>query len=759
MKTFYIRTLNQLQQVVPTVTGLVATPISQSEIDISYNQVANASYYIIFRNGIQVGTDTAPPFQDTGLATNTTYSYTMSVVTSNGQSAQSAPVTASTLAISGPPTQTTTMQDQVISPSQINLIWFAVTNATSYNVYQNGVLISTGGVARSLNVTGLTPNTLYSFTVSGVNSFGEGPQSAPVTATTQTAIPGQVTGLTASASQNVITLSWNPVAGATSYNLYNSGTTIPTAASITDSQGAVWTVSSGVVLKNGTNAGFSASVILLLYYNGVIYQENSSNQWFSWQGTAWSTILPGDPRGGTAPIVTGITNTSYIDSGLLFSTQYTFTAAAVNSSGIGIPSTGVSATTGSSGVIPTGFGIINTNGILTNLQGTKMPLYVVCVSGLETMNSGGSRVAGFPAATQAQWAQALTSWGPSKGRNIQAQPNALRFQLISSYWNGDTGVVTLPDSGGYYSGGAPRLSAATYQAAVIQTITRATAAGWVCILSLCFDSITEPNGTVHLAQGQPIAPGPTAVKFWASVAAAFKNNPAVVFELFNESILSSLNYSNGSFGTYNAAAGGNPFTANPAGPVSPGPDMFTYLNAQSATTVFSPPAGNNPAGCLMMNNGANSSTLQFICSSMKLAGVNEIINAIANANAQNLIIVGMPSFSGGIDAWGGVGITDPRGNNQVGAAYHAYGQGHWQSIAALQAAGIPTITTEAGFGNWELANGGLTYSRFYNAGLGYSAGSNGWNNWGGGSNIMTGGASPLTTAPENQSQPIPNGSN
>lgn len=454
-------------------------------------------------------------------------------------------------------------------------------------------------------------------------------------------------------------------------------------------------------------------------------------------------------------------NWVYTDNGLTASTAYSYRSIAIDGDSAAtqsLPSTAVTAITQSGGGGTT-FGIKNLNGKLVNTAtGATMPLYTVCVSGLETMNSGGSRVAGFPTATQAQWATALTSWGASKGRNAQAQPTALRFQMISSYWNGDTGVVTLPDSGGYYSGGAPRLSAATYQAAVIQTITRATAAGWVCILSLCFDSITEPNGTVHLAQGQPIAPGPTAVKFWTSVAAAFKNNPAVVFELFNEPILSSLNYSNGTYGTYNASAGGNPFSANPVGPVSPGPDMFTYLNAQSASTVFSPPAGNTIAGCLMMNNGASSSTLQFICNSMKLAGVNEMIAAIAGTGAQNLIIVGMPQFSGGIDAWGGVGITDPRGNKQVVAAYHCYGQGHWASIQALQAAGIPTIMTEADWGDFT-SGPGFKYSQIYAAGLGSSAGSNGWNNWGASSNIMTGGASPLTTAPENQGMQVPNGTN
>lgn len=397
-------------------------------------------------------------------------------------------------------------------------------------------------------------------------------------------------------------------------------------------------------------------------------------------------------------------------------------------------------------------GIKNTNGVITDLNGVKKPLYLVCVSGLETMHGGGARVAGIANASQAQWAQALTSWGPSKGRNAMAQPTGLRFQTISSYWNGDTGVDgPLVDSSGWYSGGKPVMSASAYQAAVIQAITRATAAGWPCFVSLCIDSITEPNGTVHLGLGQPCAPGPTAVKFWGSVANAFKNNLMVGFELFNESIMSNIFGTSGGFGWY--GGGGNAANNQPyGGPTSPGPDAITYRDAVSTSTIYTP-----PGGCTMMNNSANSSTLVNICPSMKLAGIKEMIATIAATGAQNLIAVGVPGFAGGIDDWLGLGLTDPRGNKQIAAAYHAYGQGHVQSMRALQAAGVPMIMTEADGGDF--AASGFTFKEINAAGLAASAGSNGWNNWGAGSNIMTGGASPLTTPPENQGMPVPNGSN
>ena len=48
-------------------------------------------------------------------------------------------------------------------------------------------------------------------------------------------------------------------------NASPDGTTIPSATSITDNGGAVWTVTGGVVYRNGTTVGTTFKVVLPLY--------------------------------------------------------------------------------------------------------------------------------------------------------------------------------------------------------------------------------------------------------------------------------------------------------------------------------------------------------------------------------------------------------------------------------------------------------------------------------------------------------------
>jgi hypothetical protein len=80
-----------------------------------------------------------------------------------------------------------------------------------------------------------------------------------------------------------------------------TGTAIPPSMSINDASGAVWTVQNGVIYRAGART-VSSNVTLLLWYSGVIYQENSSNAWWQWQNNGW--VSSSDPRIAVEPPVT-----------------------------------------------------------------------------------------------------------------------------------------------------------------------------------------------------------------------------------------------------------------------------------------------------------------------------------------------------------------------------------------------------------------------------------------------------------------------
>lgn len=116
--------------------------------------------------------------------------------------------------------------------NQVSLSWNAASGASTYNVYRGTVSggpygsLATG-VSTTSHVDGTAVNgTTYYYVVAGVNGAGEGPDSNQASATPQQPqVPAAPTGVTAvSNTKKKITVSWNAVAGATSYTIKRSTT-------------------------------------------------------------------------------------------------------------------------------------------------------------------------------------------------------------------------------------------------------------------------------------------------------------------------------------------------------------------------------------------------------------------------------------------------------------------------------------------------------------------------------------------------------
>ena len=123
------------------------------------------------------------------------------------------------------------------STSQLNLSWSAASGADSYKVFRSASSgsgyseIASGVTATSYNNTGLSQGTRYYYKIKATNDEGDSAYSTEVNAFT---LPGQVTGLSASAQSNTqINLSWNNPSGTeTGYQVHRATSSGGTYSSV-----------------------------------------------------------------------------------------------------------------------------------------------------------------------------------------------------------------------------------------------------------------------------------------------------------------------------------------------------------------------------------------------------------------------------------------------------------------------------------------------------------------------------------------------
>ncbi len=239
-------------------TGVTATG-GTKQVTVSWTAVIGATSYNLYSstttgvtttNGTKTAGVTNPTVQ-IGLADSTTYFFVVTAVNSAGESAASVQVAATTLSSHAPPPVVPAAPTGVSAlggDNQVTVSWSAVTGADSYNVYRSttsGVTTTNGtrmaGVTSPFVDTGLNASTAYFYIVTAMNSAGESGPSVQVTATTnapRAVVPPAPTGVTAIGGAKQVTVSWNAVSSATSYNLYWSTTTGVTPAAGTKVTGA-----------------------------------------------------------------------------------------------------------------------------------------------------------------------------------------------------------------------------------------------------------------------------------------------------------------------------------------------------------------------------------------------------------------------------------------------------------------------------------------------------------------------------------------
>jgi chitodextrinase len=246
-------------------TALSSPSQAGSAIDLSWTAPTSTGIgvagYDIYRNGTLVGTTTATEqgtggsatptiYTDTGLASGTTYTYTVKSFDAAGDtSAASSAITATTSTLSATaPSVPTGLAASSKTSSSISLSWSASTagsggSVAGYDIYRNGAKVGTS-TSTSYTDSGLNASTSYSYTVDAYDSAGDtSAQTSALTASTTAASctscspPSTPASLVAEQeSASSVKVSWTAstagsggsVAG---YDVYRNGTKVGTSTS------------------------------------------------------------------------------------------------------------------------------------------------------------------------------------------------------------------------------------------------------------------------------------------------------------------------------------------------------------------------------------------------------------------------------------------------------------------------------------------------------------------------------------------------
>lgn len=235
--------------------------------------------------------------------------------------------------------------------------------------------------------------------------------------------------------------------------------------------------------------------------------------------------------------------------------------------------------------------------------------------------------------------------------------NAVRLPLNESSWlgapcNDPDGRTLRPDPAG------------EYRKAVQHAVTSANAAGLYVILDLHW---AAPAKLCATGQGQ-MADADHSPAFWQSVAQTFKDNPAVLFELFNE-----------------------PFGQN------------VYPVAASDWVILR----NGGTYSSWIHQNSKTGALPSAAMSWQAAGMQSLLDAVRAAQAHNVVLVGTMGWNGDLSQWLRNRPTDPL--NQMAVAWHVYpwnsdeskpawtGIGDQYAFAAEIMQQFPLVITETGF--------------------------------------------------------------
>ena len=329
-------------------TGLQATA-GNASVSLSWSASATATSYKVLRGGVQIGTSNTTTYTDSTAVNGTSYTYTVKATNVGGDSVASSSTSATPVAPIAPPSAPANVQATAGNAS-VSLSWSASATATSYKVLRGGVQIGTSNTTTYNDSTAVN-GTSYTYTVKASNAGGDSVASSSTSATPQIPAPSAPASLSATASNNKVTLSWASAATATSYKVYRDGTLLasPSATSYVDSTAVNGTAYSYTVsaVNEGGESGQSSSASATPQVTapgvptGFIATPGSTQVSLSWSATSGASSYK-IYRAGV--FIATQSATTYTDTGLSNGTAYSYTVKASNAGGDSAASSSVSAT-------------------------------------------------------------------------------------------------------------------------------------------------------------------------------------------------------------------------------------------------------------------------------------------------------------------------------------------------------------------------------------------------------------------------------
>jgi fibronectin type 3 domain-containing protein len=353
-------------------TGLTATA-GDSQVSLSWTGSAGATSYNVYRwygsSYTLLQNVGGTSFADTGLADGSTYWYEVTAVNSGGESGPSNQVSATPQAVVTAPAPPTNLS-ATAGDGQVALSWSGSAGAASYNVYRwngssYGLLQSVGGT--SFTDAGLNDGTTYWYEVTAVNSAGESGASNQVSATPQAAVNYSLSASpTSVAPGGTVTVNWTAPAGHstsdwialfavgspnTSYLAYQY-TTADTGGSVTfTAPGTPGSYEFRFLPNDGyTSVAVSNAVQVQTpvpaapsHLTATAGNAKVVLSWSASDGATSYNIYRGTVSGGETLLKSGVTGTSFTNTGLTNGKTYFYEVTAVNSAGGSARSTEMSA--------------------------------------------------------------------------------------------------------------------------------------------------------------------------------------------------------------------------------------------------------------------------------------------------------------------------------------------------------------------------------------------------------------------------------